>query len=104
MYLAWKQNQTARAQRLAAVLAKLTAALFIETNPVPVKYALSLTKLMAPNVRLPLVALKSESEIEIADILAELHNGYSTDMVGHPLREPNGNGFHYLNDRKAKAI
>jgi 4-hydroxy-tetrahydrodipicolinate synthase len=104
MYLAWKQNQTARAQRLAAVLAKLTAALFAETNPVPVKYALSLTKLMSSSVRLPLVALKSESKTEIADVLAEMYNGYAADMIAHPVREPNGNGFHYLSDRKSTAV
>jgi 4-hydroxy-tetrahydrodipicolinate synthase len=83
MYLAWKQNQITRAQRLAGDLAKLTAALLIETNPAPVKYALSLINLMSSSVRLPLVDLTRESKTEIAEVLAQMYNGYSADMIGH---------------------
>ena len=45
--------------------AKLTAALFRESNRAPVKYALSLMRLMSPPMRLPLVELRSESKAEI---------------------------------------
>ena len=57
MFLAWKQGQSVRAQRLARAAAPLTTALFRESNPVPVKYALALLGLMSPAVRLPLVEL-----------------------------------------------
>jgi 4-hydroxy-tetrahydrodipicolinate synthase len=55
MYLASRQGQSCRAQHLAEVVARLTGALFCESNPVPVKYALSALKMMSPAVRLPLV-------------------------------------------------
>jgi 4-hydroxy-tetrahydrodipicolinate synthase len=57
MFLAWRQGPAARAQRLARPIAQLTAALLCETNPVALKYALSLFGLMSPRVRLPLVEL-----------------------------------------------
>ncbi len=44
MHSAWTQGQIARAQQLALVIARLTAALFRESNPAPVKYALSVMK------------------------------------------------------------
>jgi 4-hydroxy-tetrahydrodipicolinate synthase len=82
MFLAWKQGQTARAQRLALALAQLTAALFRESNPVPLKYALSLFGLMAPTVRLPLVELSEQSKTEVASVLARLCDAYSGSMIG----------------------
>jgi len=53
MFLACKQGQMAKAQRLGDPIAQLTYALFREPNPVPLKYALSLLGLMSPKVRLP---------------------------------------------------
>src|SRR5262249_27354699 len=50
-----RRRQGARAQALAAMLAQLTRALFRETNPAPLKYALSRLGLMSAAVRLPLV-------------------------------------------------
>ena len=41
----------ARTQRLAIPFARLTAALFRESSPAPLKYALSLLGLMSPKVR-----------------------------------------------------
>ena len=41
MFLECKQGQMSRAQRLAVPFAQLTAALFRESNPAPLKYALS---------------------------------------------------------------
>ena len=82
MFLAWKHEQGARAQRLARPITQLTAALFRETNPVPLKYALSLFGLMSPGVRLPLVELSDRSKIEIANALVELCDEYSGSMIG----------------------
>jgi 4-hydroxy-tetrahydrodipicolinate synthase len=47
MFLAWKQGQSVRAQRLARPIAELTTVLFRETNPVPLKQALALLGLMS---------------------------------------------------------
>ena len=82
MFLAWKQGAVARAQRPARPVAQLTAALFCETNPAPLKYALSLLGLMSPKVRLPLVELNDQFKIEVAITLAELCDVYSESMIG----------------------
>ena len=72
----------ARAQRLANPFAQLTAALFRESNPAPLKYALSLLGLMSPKVRLPLVELTDQTKAEIAGILNLVCDGYSDFMIG----------------------
>jgi len=82
MFLAWKQGPVARAQRLAGPIAQLTAALFCETNPAPLKYALSLLGLMSPKVRLPLVELSDQFKLEVATTLVELCDVYSESMIG----------------------
>jgi 4-hydroxy-tetrahydrodipicolinate synthase len=83
MYLAWKQGQSSRAQQFAMVAARLTAALFIESNPVPVKYALSTMKMMSAGVRLPLVELRDEAKAEVDAVLAHVGEGYADYMIGH---------------------
>jgi 4-hydroxy-tetrahydrodipicolinate synthase len=83
MYLAVKHGQPSRAQRLAAVVARLTGALLRESNPVPVKYALSAMDMMSPAVRLPLVELKDESKAEIDAVLAQVCDGYAEYMIGN---------------------
>jgi 4-hydroxy-tetrahydrodipicolinate synthase len=89
MYLASREGQPAQAQRLAAVAAALTAALSSESNPAPVKYALSLMGVMSPRVRLPLVELRAESKARIDKVLAETsagHPGYLiADVAGRDL-------------------
>jgi 4-hydroxy-tetrahydrodipicolinate synthase len=82
MFLAWRQGSVARAQRLARPIAQLTAALFCETNPVALKYALSLFGLMSPRVRLPLVELSDQYKPGIAAILAELGDTCPQAMIG----------------------
>ena len=82
MYSACKEGHSAQAQRLAALVAKLTAALFRESSPAPVKYALSSMQLMSPRVRLPLVDLRNESKTEIDRILAQACVAYPGCMIG----------------------
>lgn len=86
MHLAWRQGEIARAQQLAAAIARLAAALFRESNPAPVKYALSSMNLVSPKVRLPLVQLKSETKAEIDRVLAQVAAKYPFYMVGDPVR------------------
>ena len=68
MFLTLRQGQITRAQRLSHPIAQLTAALFRETNPAPVKFALSPFGLMAPRVRLPLVEIGEKIKRELAGI------------------------------------
>ena len=87
MHLAFRQGQIATAQRAAVSLAHLTAALFRESNPVPVKYALSLLNLMSPKVRLPLVELSERSKAELDAVMMQLCGEHAQDMIGG-LRGP----------------
>lgn len=82
MFLAWKHGQSARALRLSRPVAQLTAALFQESNPGPLKHALALFGLMTPSVRLPLVKLSSQSRVELDRVVARLGDGYSEYMIG----------------------
>jgi 4-hydroxy-tetrahydrodipicolinate synthase len=88
MFLAWKQGSAARAQRLTLALARLTAVLFLESNPVPLKYALSLFGLASPKVRLPLVELSEQPTAAVASVLLELYDKHSLiGTMGHaPVR------------------
>jgi 4-hydroxy-tetrahydrodipicolinate synthase len=82
MYLALKQGQPSDAQRLVAPFMKLTLALFSETDPMSVKYALSLLNVMSSRVRLPLVKPKNDTKANIASVLADVcarHSGYMID-------------------------
>jgi 4-hydroxy-tetrahydrodipicolinate synthase len=89
MYLACRQGQMARAQRLQDPILRLTTALFRSSNPVPLKYALSLLGLMSPNVRLPLVELDAETKGVVAAALAQACDRYAEDMVGTPTKAQN---------------
>jgi 4-hydroxy-tetrahydrodipicolinate synthase len=82
MYAAWTEGEIARAQQLAAVLVRLTAALSRESHPVPVKYALSVMNLISPRVRLPLVELQSGTKADIEKVLVRIAMEYSGYMIG----------------------
>jgi 4-hydroxy-tetrahydrodipicolinate synthase len=83
MYLAFKRGQITQAQRLAVDFMKLTLALFSEGNPVPVKYALSLLKIMSRQVRLPLVEPSSSAKAEIASALEYACERHSDYIIGN---------------------
>jgi 4-hydroxy-tetrahydrodipicolinate synthase len=85
MFLAHRQGQIAQAQRLADLAGQLTAALFRETSPVPLKYALSLLGLMSPAVRLPLVESSEQTRAEVAAIMTKLCDVYREDMIVRQL-------------------
>jgi 4-hydroxy-tetrahydrodipicolinate synthase len=85
MFLACRQGQIARAQRLATVVAQLTAVLFRETSPIPLKYALSLLGLISPEVRLPLVELTEQSKAAVAAVIAEVCVSYAGYVAGKML-------------------
>lgn len=60
------------ARKLLEKYTRLTQALFVETSPAPVKYALSLMKKFSPELRLPLVAPSAQSQKQMQDALREL--------------------------------
>tara|TARA_Y100001970_G_C14216389_1_gene849914 strand:+ start:519 stop:1403 length:885 start_codon:yes stop_codon:yes gene_type:complete len=66
------QNDTEsqkKAKKINLQLSELHRALFIESNPSPVKYAASLLKLSKPDVRLPLVEVRESTKLEIKKAL-----------------------------------
>ena len=89
MFLTLRHGQITRAQRLSHPIVQLTAALFRETNPAPVKFALSLLGLMAPRVRLPLVEIDEKTKKELARIVGRLCNDWSASMIGR-ISKPRG--------------
>ena len=62
-------NNFDKAEKLDRILQPLHSAMFIESNPSPVKYAASLLGLCDPDVRLPLVQVKEKTKKEISNAL-----------------------------------
>ena len=58
-----------KAKDLDKILQPVHAAMFIESNPSPVKYAASLLGLCSPNVRLPLVQVEDKTKTKITNAL-----------------------------------
>lgn len=56
-----RQGDPARAEALHRKLYPLFKNLFVESNPAPAKYALSLTLGLSPDLRLPLVGMSAEN-------------------------------------------
>lgn len=67
-----RDGQSARAEQLHRRLYPLFKDLFIESNPAPTKYALSLTMGLSPELRLPLVEMSEESCEQVRSTLAAL--------------------------------
>ena len=60
----------AEAERLDGALTELHETLFMEGNPVPVKWALAKMGLISPALRLPLVELSVRYHVKVCDALA----------------------------------
>jgi 4-hydroxy-tetrahydrodipicolinate synthase len=67
-----REGKMARAEQLHRRLYPLFKNLFIESNPAPSKYALSLTMGLSPELRLPLVEMSEESQHAVRTTLADL--------------------------------
>ena len=72
LHAAWQRGDKAEAQAIASTLAPLAEALFAESNPVPLKYALEAMSWMSADVRLPLCSASEETRGQIAEALAQL--------------------------------
>ncbi len=62
-------NLQTRAKEINDLLSPLHKALFIESNPSPVKYAASLLKLSSQEVRLPLVEVTDKTKVAVKNAL-----------------------------------
>ncbi|MGD9779074.1 4-hydroxy-tetrahydrodipicolinate synthase [Methanomethylovorans sp.] len=67
-----KNNDLKTAQALHYELAPLTRALFLETNPIPVKRAMDMLGLANGRLRLPLAPLSREHEMVLEDVLRDM--------------------------------
>jgi 4-hydroxy-tetrahydrodipicolinate synthase len=69
---AWRQGRTHEAIEVHERLYRLFKDLFIEPNPVPIKYALSLKGLMSAEVRLPLCEMSDSNKEKLRSTLSAL--------------------------------
>ena len=70
MYEAFRAGDLSRAQDLHYELAPLMRAMFIDTNPIPVKKAVDLLGMAAGSVRLPLDELDGAKTEQLREVLA----------------------------------
>jgi 4-hydroxy-tetrahydrodipicolinate synthase len=73
MVEAFQKGDIDRARELHISLAPLIRAVFLETNPIPVKKAVELIGLPAGNLRLPLAPMSEENEKKLKSALNDLH-------------------------------
>ena len=62
-------GNSARAREIQFRLLPLIQAMFVETNPSPIKYAMSLRGLCSPELRLPLSEPRESTKIEIERLM-----------------------------------
>jgi 4-hydroxy-tetrahydrodipicolinate synthase len=72
LHAAWDNGDLARFSELRDLLDTLHAALFLESNPIPVKAALASLKLCANEVRLPLTRATPATEAKLLAVLAPI--------------------------------
>jgi 4-hydroxy-tetrahydrodipicolinate synthase len=83
LFLASRNGEAAQARELAQLIAELTDVLFHESNPAPVKYALSRLGLMSPALRLPMVLPSQQTQREVSRVLAKLERQCPDQMTGN---------------------
>jgi 4-hydroxy-tetrahydrodipicolinate synthase len=82
IFLACHQGHFTTNPSCATAVAKLTRALFCETSPAPLKYALSLLGLMSSRMRLPLVELSAPAKEEVKTTIGLVWEAYSEYAIG----------------------
>lgn len=78
MVEAWQNGEAAKALACHEMIAELTDALFIESNPGPVKAALALYNLAGPEMRLPMVPVSSGNREKLAGVLSRFTSAASS--------------------------
>ena len=104
MYLAWMRGQIAQAQQLAMAVARVTAALQRDSDPAPVKYALSTMDLVSPRVRLPLVELKQREQSRDRCCPGTVSEKYPDYLIGKLARQDQTAGQAIIQDRPHRKL
>ncbi len=73
MVEAFNNGSMAEARKLHLALAPLIRAVFLETNPIPIKKAVELIGLPAGDLRLPLARISEDNERKLKAALDDLH-------------------------------
>jgi 4-hydroxy-tetrahydrodipicolinate synthase len=73
MLRAFRKGDMKEARRLHLELAPLIRAVFLETNPIPIKKAVELIGLPAGDLRLPLAPISQDNERKLKEALNDLH-------------------------------
>ena len=73
MVAAYLKGSVDRARELHYELFELSKVLFVETNPIPVKTALALMKMITGELRLPLCEMKEQNRKELVRVLERSH-------------------------------
>lgn len=73
MVEAFRNGDMEEAKKLNLALAPLIRAIFLETNPIPIKKAVELIGLPAGDLRLPLAPISEENERKLKAALNDLH-------------------------------
>lgn len=71
MYLAFEKGDLKKAVDLHYKMLNLVKAVFIETNPIPVKTAMGLMKMIDPEMRLPLCEMLPENKEKLVESMKE---------------------------------
>ena len=73
MVEAFRKGDMEEAKKLNLALAPLIRAIFLETNPIPIKKAVELIGLPAGDLRLPLASMSEDNERKLRKALNDLH-------------------------------
>ena len=73
MVEAFRNKELEKARKLHIALAPLIRAVFLETNPIPIKKAVELIGLPAGHLRLPLASMSEDNERKLRAALNDLH-------------------------------
>jgi 4-hydroxy-tetrahydrodipicolinate synthase len=76
-----RSGAVTEAQLINETLAPLNRALFLETNPSPIKYAASLLGLSTAQVRLPLCEIRDITKAKVRDAIAQAGLIHSTSVA-----------------------
>jgi 4-hydroxy-tetrahydrodipicolinate synthase len=86
LHRAWADNDFSRFQYLRDLLDTLAAALFVESNPIPVKWALARLGLIEDELRLPLTPLSQKHEAALRHAL-DIVLPHETEEAARPAAD-----------------
>lgn len=96
LHKACDRHDDAEIARLEAILSPVHAAMFLESNPIPVKRALGRLGLMVDGLRLPLTPLSAVADVQLAEVLKNV-----MPLEEQESRHPTAPGRRFLRPRAA---